>query len=356
MIRIATRSEVSKNRNIITRILAIVMALMLSALFIVFLGHDPIKVYLSMLEGSFGSIYRFKETIISTIPLTITSLGILMAFKMKFWNIGADGQMIMGAFLASYFALSYPDMNRMALLSLMLVAGAIGGGLWALIPAYFKSKYGTNEVLFTLMMNYVALKWITYLQYGPWKDKNALGFPKIPNFTPNAVLPKVLGIHIGWIIALLLTVLVYIFIHYTKKGYEINVIGESENTGAYAGMNVKSIILQAMFIGGALAGISGMIQASAVSGTLSVEVTGGVGYTAIIVTWLSGLSAPLIVLVSFLFAILIQGGSYIQTAFQIPQSAAQIIQGMILLFVLGSEFFVKYQIIFKSAKINKEGK
>ncbi len=355
MIRIAARSEVSKNRNIFTRIAAVIMALMLSALFIVFLGHDPIKVYISMLEGSFGSVYRFKETIISTIPLTITSLGILMAFKMKFWNIGAEGQMIMGAFVASYFALSYPDMNRLALLTVMLIAGAIGGGLWALIPAYFKAKYGTNEVLFTLMMNYVALKWITYLQYGPWKDKNALGFPKIPNFTSNAVLPEFLGVHIGWIIALVLTAVIYIFIHYTKKGYEINVIGESENTGAYAGMNVRSIILEAMFIGGALAGIAGMIQASAVSGTLSVEVTGGVGYTAIIVTWLSGLSAPLIVVVSFLFAILIQGGSYIQTAFQIPQSAAQILQGMILLFVLGSEFFVKYQIIFKNNRIKKEG-
>ena len=357
MIRIAKRSEVSKNRNVLTRIAAIIMALMLSALFIVFLGHDPLKVYLSMIEGSFGSVYRFKETIISTIPLTITSLGILLAFKMKFWNIGAEGQMIMGAFLASYFALNYPDMNRLALLTLMLVAGAVGGGIWGLIPAYFKSKYGTNEVLFTLMMNYIALKWITYLQYGPWKDKNALGFPKIPNFTSNAVLPKLFGIHVGWLIAIILTALVYVFIHYTKKGYEINVIGESESTGAYAGMNVRKIILQAMFLGGALAGISGMIQASAVSGTLSVEVTGGVGYTAIIVTWLSGLSAPLIVIVSFLFAILIQGGSYIQTAFQIPQSAAQILQGMILLFVLGSEFFVKYQIIYKNIKLKKkEGK
>jgi len=354
MIRIAKRSEVSKNRNVLTRIAAIIMALMLSALFIVFLGHDPLKVYLSMIEGSFGSVYRFKETIISTIPLTITSLGILLAFKMKFWNIGAEGQMIMGAFLASYFALNYPDMNRLVLLTLMLVAGAVGGGIWGLIPAYFKSKYGTNEVLFTLMMNYIALKWITYLQYGPWKDKNALGFPKIPNFTSNAVLPKLFGIHVGWLIAIILTALVYVFIHYTKKGYEINVIGESESTGAYAGMNVRKIILQAMFLGGALAGISGMIQASAVSGTLSVEVTGGVGYTAIIVTWLSGLSAPLIVIVSFLFAILIQGGSYIQTAFQIPQSAAQILQGMILLFVLGSEFFVKYQIIYKNIKLKKK--
>lgn len=355
MIRLAKRSEISKRRNIMARILAVVLALMLSALFIIFLGHDPIKIYVSMIEGSFGSLYRFKETVISTIPLTITSLGILLAFKMKFWNIGAEGQMFMGALSASYFALNYPLMDRPLLLMVMILAGAAGGGLWALIPAYFKAKYSTNEVLFTLMMNYIALKWVTYLQYGPWKDKTALGFPKIPNFTTNAILPKFLGVHVGWLLAIVLTALIYIFIHHTKKGYEINVIGESESTGAYAGMNVRKIILQAMFMGGALAGIAGMIQASAVSGTLSVEVTGGVGYTAIIVTWLSGLNAWLIILVSFLFAVLVQGGSYIQTAFQIPQSAAQILQGMILLFVLGSEFFVRYRIILKEKPLKKKG-
>ena len=150
-----------------------------------------------------------------------------------------------------------------------------------------------------------------------------------------------------------------IFIHYTKKGYEISVIGESENTARYAGMNVKKIIITALFISGGLCGLTGMIQASAVSGTLSVQVTGGVGNTAIITSWLSQLSAPAILLVSFLFAILVQGGSYIQTAFQIPQSAAQILQGMILFFVLGSEFFIQYKLLiikgFNSHKAEKEG-
>jgi simple sugar transport system permease protein len=196
------------------------------------------------------------------------------------------------------------------------------------------------------MMNYIGLKWIMYLQYGPWKDPNSLGFPKIANFTDNAILPKLFGVHIGWVIALLLVAAIYIFLKHTKKGYEIAVIGESIDTARYAGINIKRTILIAILLSGGLCGLVGMIQASAVNNTLSVEVTGGIGYTAIITAWLASLSAPVILLVSILFAALLEGGSYIQTVFGIPQSAAQIMQGIILFFVLGSEFFVRYKFIF----------
>ncbi len=328
------------------RIMAVFLSLFTAGVFILFLGHNPFSVYGSMMSGSFGSLYRLQETILKTIPLLITSLGIAVAFRMKFWNIGAEGQICMGAFCASFFALHFSELPSLILLPIMMVAGIVGGGVWALIPGVFKAYFGTNETLFTLMMNYIALKWITYLQYGPWKDPDALGFPKIKNFSESAILPNIFGIHIGWIIALLLVAIMHFFIHYTKKGYEITVVGESENTARYAGMDVKKVVLIGLLISGGLCGITGMIQASAISNTLSVEVSGGVGFTAIITTWLSGLSAPMIVLISFLFAILVQGGSFIQTAFQIPQSAAQMLQGVILFFVLGSEFFIQYQVIF----------
>lgn len=349
MFRIIKRTDLTRSKAAAFRITAVLLALLTSGIFIRLMGHSPLEVYKSMLNGAFGSAYRFKETIISAIPLIITSLGIAVAFRMKFWNIGAEGQIFMGAFAASFVALKMPAMSKPVTLVLMILAGVLGGGLWALIPAFFKSKYGTNETLFTLMMNYIALKWITYLQYGPWKDPKAIGFPKIPNFPDNAVLPSVLGIHIGWIFALLLAVIMHVFIHHTKKGYEISVVGESENTARYAGMNVSRIIILSLFISGGLCGLAGMVQASAVSNTLSVEVTGGVGYTAIITTWLAQLSAPFTIVVSLLFAALLQGGAFIQTAFQIPQSAAEILQGMILFFVLGSEFFIGYQIKLGSA-------
>jgi simple sugar transport system permease protein len=196
------------------------------------------------------------------------------------------------------------------------------------------------------MMNYIALKWITFLQYGPWKDPKSLGFPKIANFPENAILPELLGVHIGWVFALIMVVAIYIFIGHTKKGYEIAVIGESMNTARYAGINIKKTILIAIMLSGGLCGLVGMIQASAVNNTLSVEITGGVGFTAIITAYLSALNAPVILIVSVLFAALLEGGSYIQTVFGIPQSAAEILQGIILFFVLGSEFFVRYKFAF----------
>ncbi len=347
MIQITKRTDLRKTQSILFRLAAVLMALVTSGVFILVLGRNPIEVYIAMLKGAFGNLYGFKETIILTIPLVVTSLGISVAFKMKFWNIGAEGQIFMGAFAASFVAFRFSHLPGPLLLLLMAVAGFIGGGTWALIPGFFKAQFGTNETLFTLMLNYIALQWVTYLQYSLWRDPAANGFPKIANFAENARLPKLLGIHIGWIIALILVVVMYIFINHTKKGYEISVIGESENTARYAGMNVKKIIVTAILLSGGLCGLAGMIQASGDSGTLSVDVTGGIGYTAIITTWLGQLSAPIILLVSFLFATLVQGGAYIQTVFQIPQAAASILQGMILFFVLGSEFFIQYRLLIK---------
>jgi len=358
MVRIVKRTGVTKTQSVYFRLLAVLLALVSSGVFILILGHNPLDVYKAMLKGAFGNMYGFKETIILAIPLVVTSLGIAVAFKMKFWNIGAEGQIFMGAFAASFFALQFPNLPRPVLLIVMAVAGIIGGGLWALVPAIFKAQFGTNETLFTLMMNYIALKWVTYLQYGPWRDPKANGFPQIASFSDNATLPRLFGIHIGWVIALILIAVMYIFIHYTKKGYEIAVIGESENTARYAGMNVKKIVVTAILLSGGLCGLAGMIQASGVNGTLSVDVSGGVGYTAIITTWLGQLSAPIILVVSFLFAVLVQGGAYIQTVFQIPQAAASLLQGMILFFVLGSEFFIQYKLVIKKVlthKLEKEG-
>ena len=347
MLRIAKRTGLTRKQSIIYRFVAVFGALVASGIFILALGHNPFAVYASMLEGAFGTLYRFKETVIKTIPLVITSLGIAVAFKMKFWNIGAEGQIFMGGFAAAYFALNYPGIPLPLMLLIMAVAGFIAGGLWALIPAFFKAQFGTNETLFTLMMNYVALKWVTYLQYGPWKDPKVGGFPLIAKFGENAILPKFLGIHIGWVVMLVLVVLMYFFMKKTKMGYEIAVVGESENTARYAGMNIKKIILTSLLVSGGLCGLTGMIQAAGVNQTLGIELTSGIGFTAIITTWLGQLSAPVILVVSFLFSILLQGGSFIQTAFQIPAAVAQLIQGTILFFVLGTEFFIQYRLVFK---------
>lgn len=356
MLRYVKRSDLSQGRSFLIRLGAIFLALVVTGIFILAISLNPIDVYVSLCKGAFGSKSKFIETIIKAIPLCLSALGIAVAFRMQFWNIGGEGQIMMGAFAASFIALKFPGLPMPIMLILMAIAGIIGGGIWALIPAFFKAKWRTNETIVTLMMNYIALKWITYLQYGPWRDPSALGFPKIPDFTDNAILPNVFGIHIGWIITLIMVVVIYVFMKHTKLGYEVAVLGESERTAKYSGINVRKTIILAVIIGGGLSGLAGMIQASAVSNTLSVEVSGGLGFTAIIVAWLSALSAPVILVVSILFAGLIEGGAYIQSAFGIPAAAAQILQGLILFFVLGSEFFVRYKLVIKKPKaVLKEG-
>ncbi|PKM94375.1 MAG: ABC transporter permease [Firmicutes bacterium HGW-Firmicutes-1] len=353
--RMTKRTDMTTKKAVFIRTSAIILSLIVSAVFILLLGHNPIDVYLSMIEGAFGSAYRIKDTLTISIPLIVTSVGILIAFKMKFWNIGAEGQILMGAFVASFIALNFLELPKLLLLPFMFVGGFIGGGLWALIPALLKVRFDTNETIITLMMNYIAIKWITYLQYGPWRDPKSMGFPKIANFTDNAILPKVFGIHIGWIIAIVIVIIVAIFMNRTKRGYEIAVVGESIDTARYAGMNVKKIIVTSLFISGGICGIVGMMEASAVNQTLTSQLSAGYGYTAIITTWLSGLKSVIIIPVSILFAGMIKGGSFIQTAYQIPQSAAEVLQSMILFFVIGSEFFIQYKIVF-SRMMNKSVK
>ncbi|HPF06854.1 MAG TPA: ABC transporter permease [Spirochaetota bacterium] len=355
MIKMSARTDCPAKESAAIRGGAIILALVTVSFFIMILGHNPFSVYGSMIEGAFGTVYRITETLRKSIPLIIASLGIALAFRLKFWNIGAEGQIMTGAMGATFCALNFPDLPSWILLPMMAAASIICGGIWGAIPAYFRAKWRTNETIFTLMMNYVALKWLTYLQYGPWKDPAALGFPKIPGFSQNAVLPTVFGLHAGWIIAILLVIIMHLFINHTKRGYEISVVGGSENTGRYAGMNVKGIIIYTIFLSGGLCGLCGMIEASGVNRTLSVGITMGAGYTAIITSWLSSLKAPVIPVVCVLFAAMIQGGTFIQMAFQIPQSAAQILQGTILFFVLGSEFFIRYRISFIKNIKSEEG-
>ena len=354
LLKITKRSNLTKRQEYLIRALAIVLALFCTALILLSFGLNPIRVYYAIVEGSLGTQLRIKQTIIKAIPLTITSLGILVAFKMKFWNIGGEGQIAMGAMAASYVALNYGSLPNPVLLVLMALAGIVMGGFWAFIPALFKRKFGTNETIFTLMMNYIAIKFVMYLQYGPWMDPNANGFPRVAPFPGNAILPTFLGVHLGLLIAIVCVILIYFLMTYTKLGYEITVVGESYETARYAGMNIGKIVIVAMLISGGLCGLVGMIQASAVEKTLVAGISGGYGFTAIITAWLARLNAPVTAIVCVLFAMLLQGGAYIQLAMNVPSSVASIVQGTILFFVLGSEFFLQYKITLSRHKWAKE--
>lgn len=351
--RIIARDSITNKKSLTIRLLGVLCALITGGLFLAIAGFNPFSTLVSLADGAFGTAKRIEETIEFAIPLVITSLGISLAFRMKFWNIGAEGQICMGALAASYFALFHADWPLIVLYPAMILGALIAGAAWAAIPALFKVKWGTNETLVTLMFNYIALKYIEYLQYGPWKDPKAGGFAKIAMFDPKVLLPKVLGINIGWIIALVLIVVMYIFSTRSKAGYRIQVVGESVDTAKYAGINVPRTMVITVCVGGALAGLTGMIQATGVERSLNINLSAGYGYTAIITAWLAKLNPIAIGIVCVLFAALLQGGEFIQTAYNIPNAAAQVFQGLILLFVLGCEFFMRYQIVKASAKGGK---
>jgi simple sugar transport system permease protein len=344
-LRIAARAELSGPGETLLRLSAVLAALTASGLIMALMGYNPFEVFGKIISGSLGTAYRFKETINKTIPLSVLSLGTAIAFRMKFWNIGQEGQFYMGAYGAALIAFALPDLPAPLLLSIMFVAGMIFGGLWSLIPALLKISFSTNETLVTLMLNYIAIKWISFLQYVAWKDPMALGFPKIAGFSRNAILPSLFNIHIGWIISLCLAVGLYILLKRSKLGYEIDVVGESEATARYAGMSVFKITVIAIMLSGGLCGVAGMMQASAIERSLSDQLSGGLGFTSVIVAWLARLDPKLILIIAFLFSLLIQGGNFLQSSLQIPASISLVLQGIIIFFVLGSEFFVRYRLV-----------
>ncbi|MEW3562510.1 ABC transporter permease, partial [Enterococcus avium] len=228
LIRVVKKAELGSRETFILRLEAILLALVAGGLFILKIGQNPFVIYKTIITGALRSGMAIQATVKIAIPLLIASLGVTLAFKMKFWNIGAEGQIIAGGICASYFALFHSGWNHWVLVIVMFIAGAVGGGLWGLIPAWFKTKYDTNETLFTLMLNYIALNIIVFLREGPWRDPGSQGYAKIARFDKNAALDKVFGIQFGWIIALVLLVLVFVYMKYSKQGYEIGVVGESQ--------------------------------------------------------------------------------------------------------------------------------
>ncbi|MDI9505002.1 MAG: ABC transporter permease [Candidatus Excrementavichristensenella sp.] len=354
LFHLAKQGDVSGRRAWAIRLASFVLAIFIGGLIFLFLGHNPFRAYGEIITGSLGRKTALRQTIKIAVPLLGTALAIAPCFKMRFWNIGAEGQITAGAIGATFFALNYA--NRLPsplLLTIMGLSGVLCGALWALIPAIFKARWGTNETLFTLMMNYIVIGMVKYLQGGPWEGKP--GSQIIPNFNNAAVLPKVLGVHCGWIMVLILTLFIFIYMNYSKHGYEISVIGESPKTARYAGMDVGRVTRRTMMLSGGMCGLVGYMVASGANMTLYHNVADGVGFTAITVAWLSQLNPFAMIAISLLLAILDKGAGTLQTAMQVPTSISDIITGIFLFCMLACEFFINYRILFSGGR-KKEAK
>lgn len=345
-VRVARRQDIKKSRVWLIRIAAFGVALLFGSLIFMICGVSPLKAYGTIVSGAFGKATGIRQTVKIMIPLLGTALALAPCFKMKYWNIGAEGQITMGALGAAFFAINFYDrMPSALLLAVMAVSGMVCGALWSFIPAFFKSKWGTNETLFTLMLNYIAIGIVAWLQGGPWEGKE--GSQIVPNFDSAAVLPKVGGIYCGWIIVVILVFFMFFYMNYTKHGYEIAVLGDSENTARYAGMDVFKVMVRTAAISGAISGLVGFMLASGANQTIYSGIAANNGFTAITVAWLSQLNPFAMVLIALLLAGLSKGSSSLKTAMGVPGSISDIITGIILLCLLGCEFFINYRLIFR---------
>ncbi len=337
------------------RISAIVVSLIVCGVVTILLtGENPINVYSTLIEGAIGSERRIWSLMQNVAILLCISLAVTPAFKMKFWNIGAEGQVLMGGLATAacmiYFGESLPPV---VLFPVMIIASVVAGAIWAVIPAFFKAHWNTNETLFTLMMNYIAMQIVSYFVF---LHSNPVGSGKIGIInagTEAGWLPRIGGKSylFNIIIVAVLTIGMYIYLKYNKHGYEIAVVGESENTAKYVGINVKKVIIRTMLLSGAVCGIAGLLLVSGTDHSVAKETVGGRGFTAIMVSWLAKFNPIYMILTSLLIVFLEKGAIQISTDFGLNNSFSDILTGIIIFFIIGSEFFVNYTVKFR----HKEG-
>lgn len=346
--RLERAQSPSRALSIAVPLLSILLALIACGLVLALSGENPIDVYRAMFRGSLGDRNGVSETLVKTIPLLLTGLGVSVAFRMQLWNIGGEGQLYLGAIFAAGTTLFLmPNAPAVVMIPSMAVAGMIGGGLWGLIPGALRAYLGANETITTLMLNYVAILLADYLVHGPWRDPQSFGFPGTKQFPDAAWLPRydTYRVHLGLLFGLAAAIVLWVALRRTRWGYELTVMGENPRAATYAGMHAKRNILIVMAVSGALCGLAGMAEVSGIGHQLQRNLSPGYGYTAIIVAWLGRLNPGGIVLVSFLLAALLVGGDQLQISMGLPSAVAPMLQGAILFFLLGGEILNRYRIV-----------
>ena len=351
-VHITKRTGASGGAQLASRLVAIVVALAASGLVMLFMGYHPLEIFGKIITSSLSTYSRFGETMNKTILLTMLSLGISVAFRMKFWNIGAEGQFYMGAFGAALIAFGFPDLPAWLLLPLMGLCAFVFGGIWALIPALIKAKFTTSETLVTLMMNYIATQLAAFFII-VWEVPKGSGKIGIINQNTEAGWLPVLGGQrylLPILLVAILTGVMYIYLNYSKHGYEIAVVGESQRTASYAGIKVERVIVRTMILSGAICGLIGLLLTAGTDHTLTTTIVGGRGFTAVMVSWMAKFNPIMMIFTSLLIVVLSRGASEISSVFSLNHSFADILTGIILFFIIGSEFFISYKVSLRKSK------
>jgi len=358
LFHVVKRAELSGKYQVGIRALAIILALILCAVITsIVTGDNPIRVYGSMFAGAFGTARKSWVTVQNVAILLIISLALTPAFKMQFWNIGGEGQVLIGGLASAACMICIPESvpNAVKVL-IMIICAPLAGAVWGVIPALFKAKWNTNETLATLMMNYIAIQLVAYFTI-VWEVPKGSGKIGIINqdslsgWIPDVGNKYLLTI----IVSLIITAVMFVYLKYSKHGYEISVVGESQNTARYIGINVEKTIVRTMLLSGAVCGIAGLLLVGAINHTITTTVANGQGFTAVMVSWLAKFNPIIMIFTSLLIVFMNRGAGEIATTFGLNQSFSDIITGVILFFIIGCEFFIRYKLTFRS-KNGKEAK
>ncbi len=328
--------------GLLSPILSLVLAFTTIGLVLFLTGKNPFTVYSEMYQSAFGDGNAFADTLVQAIPLILTGLAVAVAFSTRLWNIGAEGQFFAGALAATAVALTFKGNLGFLTIPVMMLAGMVSGALWALIPGVLRAYLNVNEIISTLLLNYVIALFADYLIYGPWRDPKGFNFPLTPTFDEAAWLPTFgdTRVHLGLIFGLVAAVIVGIVLSSTVWGFELKVMGDSLTAARYAGINIVRNILLVMAFSGALAGLAGMGEVSGIAHKLQQGLSPGYGFTAIIVAWLARLNVAGIVLVAILFGGLVNSG-YAMKSLGISSGFVTLIQGAVLFFVLAGEALLR---------------
>lgn len=344
MLRIEKRLDSPSWINFAIPVASIVMALVGGGIFLLMQGIAPLEAYERMFFAAFGGDYEISETIVKAQPLAISALAVMLCFSMQIWNIGVEGQAFMGALAAAAAVRYFPSDSGFVMLSTAMFFAIIAGGLWAGIAGFLKAKWKVNEIISTLMLNYIAIRILEYLVYGPWRDPSSLGFPMTARFPESARLETLFGtrVNTGIFLVLALAFITWFIMNKMRWGYEIRVIGENPKAARYSGMNYMKNVILVMFISGAIGALAGLSEVMGLHGRLQASFSARYGYDAIIVAWISHLHPFVCLITSVLLGALMVGGEALQVEMGLPIASVQILSGLILFFVLGGDFFRHY--------------